>query len=33
MMGERLVMQESLFYESRLEDYAPALHRPLRRLL
>ena len=38
MMGERLVMQESLFYEFRLEDHcpvrsSPAEHRPLCGLL
>jgi hypothetical protein len=26
MMGERLVMQESLFYEFRLEDQVPSDH-------
>ena len=26
MMGERLVMQESLFYAFRLEDHIPANH-------
>jgi hypothetical protein len=26
MMGERLVMQESLFYEFRLEDHVPCDH-------
>ena len=26
MMGERLVMQESLFYEFRLEDHVPSDH-------
>ncbi|WP_407666709.1 hypothetical protein [Microvirga roseola] len=26
MMGERLVMQESLFYAFRLEDYVPSDH-------
>jgi len=26
MMGERLVMQESLFYEFRLEDHVPSNH-------
>lgn len=26
MMGERLVMQESLFYEFRLEDHVPCYH-------
>jgi hypothetical protein len=26
MMGERFVMQESLFYEFRLEDYVPSDH-------
>jgi transposase len=26
MMSERLVMQESLFYEFRLEDHAPSDH-------
>ena len=26
MMGERLVMQESLFYEFRLEDHVPPDH-------
>ena len=25
MMGERLVMQESLFYEFRLEDHVPSI--------
>jgi transposase len=26
MMGERLVMQESLLYEFRLEDHVPSAH-------
>ena len=26
MMGERLVMQESLFYEFRLEEHVPCDH-------
>jgi hypothetical protein len=26
MMGDRLVMQESLFYQLRLDDYVPADH-------
>jgi hypothetical protein len=26
LMGERLVMQESLFYEFRLEDHVPSDH-------
>ena len=26
MMGERMVMQESLFYQFRLEDHVPADH-------
>ena len=26
MMGERMVMQDSLFYEFRLEDHVPADH-------
>ncbi len=31
MMGERVVMQESLFHQFRLEEYVPADH-PLRRI-